>query len=370
MANLPVLDALGSTKYLKESGAGTDVDPHVGCTSVASGGIASGAVASGAIASGAMVAGSQADGHSSTLGLTTTAAAATNVVEDTTAKTGIGLFKGIKNLLKLINDKLVTGTDIGDVTINNATDAGVYVRPGTSAEFATSLASGKVASGAIASGAVASGAIASGAVAAGAIAAGAVVSGAILSGALATGAITDLPVKGQALMAASMPVAIASDQTAVPTKGGGLSVTATLTVTNGAYTTQDVVGGLITFANAVSANGKECVLNSLELVGTTSAIAFELWFFNADLATPLADNAAFAIVAADQPKILGIVPISSADFYQAGVGGVYAASVPGIGRQMKAGAATTSLLAYMKHTTTTSPGTTSLFLTCNFEYVS
>ena len=43
--------------------------------------------------------------------------------------------------------------------------------------------------------------IASGGVAAGGVAAGAVVSGAVLSGALATGAITDLPAKGQALMA-------------------------------------------------------------------------------------------------------------------------------------------------------------------------
>ena len=92
-------------------------------TSIASGGIASGAVASGAIASGAMVAGSQADGHSATLGLTTTDAAGTGTVEDTTARTAIGLLKGNKNLLKLINDKMVTGTDIGDVTINNANAA-------------------------------------------------------------------------------------------------------------------------------------------------------------------------------------------------------------------------------------------------------
>jgi hypothetical protein len=125
------------------------------------------------VASAQIVAGAEADGHSATLGLTTTDAAATGMVEDTTAKTGIGLFKGIKNLLKLINDKLVSGTDIGDVTINNAVGAGVYVQPGTSAEFAVNVASGKIASGAVASGAIASGAIASGAVASGAIVDGA-----------------------------------------------------------------------------------------------------------------------------------------------------------------------------------------------------
>jgi hypothetical protein len=46
-------------------------------------------------------------------------------VEDTTARTSVSLWKGVKNLLKLINDKLVSGTDIGDVTINNAVGAPV-----------------------------------------------------------------------------------------------------------------------------------------------------------------------------------------------------------------------------------------------------
>jgi hypothetical protein len=91
----------------------------------------------------------------------------------------------------------------------------------------------------------------------------------------------------------------------VPVRGEANSVQATLTVTNGAYTAQDVVGGLITFAGAVRANGGEAILNSLALAGMTSAIALELWLLNADLATPVADNGAFAIVAADQPKVLG-----------------------------------------------------------------
>ena len=69
------------------------------------------------------VASTVADGASVALGAVADAASATSTVEDTTARTGIGLWKGIKNLLKLINDKLVSGTDIGDVTINNAAGA-------------------------------------------------------------------------------------------------------------------------------------------------------------------------------------------------------------------------------------------------------
>lgn len=177
-------------------------------------------------------------------------------------------------------------------------------------------------------------------------------------------------VDGQAAMAASLPVVIASDQSSVPVNSNSLSVTATLTVTNGLYTAQDVVGGLITLASAVRANGKSSILNSLVLTGMTSAISFELWLLNADLVTPIADNGAFAIVAADQPKVLGVIPIGSADQYQAGASGVYAASIGALGKQVKAGAATTSIFGYLKHTTTTTPGTTTLYLTAQFEYVS
>ena len=93
---------------------------------IASGAIASGAVASGAIASGAMAAGSQADGHSATLGLSTAAPA--DVVEDTTARTGISLWKGIKNYLKTLagavsgTKMLVTADPVtGTVTANQGT---------------------------------------------------------------------------------------------------------------------------------------------------------------------------------------------------------------------------------------------------------
>jgi len=60
---------------------------------------------------------SVADGSDAAEGTTTDAASATATVEDNTARTGIGLWKGIKNVLKLINDKLVTGTVIGNVNI-------------------------------------------------------------------------------------------------------------------------------------------------------------------------------------------------------------------------------------------------------------
>ena len=152
---------------------------------------------------------------------------------------------------------------------------------------------------------------------------------------------------------------------AIAAKSTGISVTTTLTVTNGAYSVADVVGGLITMASVVSANGKSCILNSLTLAGV-NAIPYELWFFNADIATPRADNAVFGLAAADGAICLGVVPIAAIDYYAAQTS-FNNACVRGIGLQMKAGAATTSLYAYLKATAVTSPGTTTLYLTCNFE---
>jgi hypothetical protein len=148
----------------------------------------------------------------------------------------------------------------------------------------------------------------------------------------------------------------------------GNSITVTLTVTNGAYSIGDVVGGLITFAAAVRGNGGKAVVNSVKLAGVT-AIPYELWFFSADIATPRADNAVFGLAAADGAIYLGTVPIGSADYYAAQTA-FNNACVRTAGLQVKAGAATTSIYAYLKATATTSPGTTTLYLTVDFEWIS
>jgi hypothetical protein len=188
-----------------------------------------------------------------------------------------------------------------------------------------------------------------------------------------TGAGTDIdpflpsnPV-GQAAMAASTPVVIASDQSAVLVSALATSITATLTVTNGAYTIADVVGGLITFANAVSANGKSAILDSLKLSGVV-AIPYEVWFFSADIATPRLDNAIFGLAAADGLIYLGMVPITAGD-YAAAQTAFNNAAIRNIGLQMKAGAGTRNIYAYMKATAVTSPGTTTLYLTADFVQI-
>lgn len=149
--------------------------------------------------------------------------------------------------------------------------------------------------------------------------------------------------------------------------GGGKNVTATLTVTNGAYSIADVVGGLITFANATRVNGGHSIINSVELSGVV-AIPYELWFFNADIATPAADNAVFALAAADGLKFLGAIPITAGDYMVAQTA-FNNATVRACGLQVKSGAAITSIYAYLKATAVTSPGTTTIYMTVDFEYI-
>jgi len=89
---------------------------------------------------------------------------------------------------------------------------------------------------------------------------------------------------------------------------------------------------------------------------------------HADLATPVADNGVLTLVAADCPKFLGSVPIAAAD-YSASTGGTVFqnATVRGVGLELEAGAATTTIYAYVKTLAVTSPGTTTIYLAIDVE---
>ena len=199
-------------------------------------------------------------------------------------------------------------------------------------------------------------------VASGGIASGAVASGAILSGALATGAIVDLPAKGAAAMAASVPVTVATDQPAIPTKGSDFSVQVDLTVDAGAYSIGDAAGAMMTFAGVVSANGKRGIINSITIAPNDAmpAIPFNLWCLKADLATPIAKNAAWVYVAADGPNILGAIPIAANDYIPS-QDAWNVATLRGVGLEFTVPA--TSLYAYLVCTAVTAPVATHLYIT-------
>lgn len=143
------------------------------------------------------------------------------------------------------------------------------------------------------------------------------------------------------------------------------SIQKTLTVTNGAYTAVDVVGGLITFSNAVREKGGYALIPSVKLSGVV-AIPYNLVFLNADLATPAADNAAFAWAAADGAKFLGTVAIAAADYVADSAAAFNSATVRNICLTVKAAATTQDIYAYLVATAVTSPGTTTIYLTVDF----
>lgn len=157
-----------------------------------------------------------------------------------------------------------------------------------------------------------------------------------------------------------------SESNPLVARSGGKSIAVPLTVTNGAYTAGDVVGGLITFPAAVSGNGKHSLLYSVKLFGVV-ALPLELWLFNADLATPAADNAPFALAAGDGEKFLGNIPIATTDYLAAQNSFNAATLSPYF--MVKSASGVASIYAYLKHTTTTSPGTTAMKIVGDFLYV-
>ena len=174
---------------------------------------------------------------------------------------------------------------------------------------------------------------------------------------------------GQATMAASLPVTIASNQSPVLTYRTGWSVGQTLTVTNDVYTVGDVVGGLITLTGAAAANGHHTMIRQVTLAGVVANV-YNLFFLSADIATPAADNAAFTTIAADGLLFRGSVSIAAADYCKT-AGAFYMASVvpDGGGLVCQVGAATTSLYAYLVATAVTSPGTTTMYIRVTGEHL-
>ena len=139
-----------------------------------------------------------------------------------------------------------------------------------------------------------------------------------------------------------------------------------LTVTNGVYVIGDAVGGLLTFplTEVIFGNKRSNVfIASLKLAGV-AAVPYELWLLSANLATPVVDADPLVMVVADMPKVLGVIDILVTD-YRAPLAAFNLATVSKIG--ILAQLATNNLYAYLKATAVTSPGTTRLDLTLDYD---
>jgi hypothetical protein len=107
---------------------------------------------------------------------------------------------------------------------------------------------------------------------------------------------------------------------AVIGKLGGLggTVPVTPTVTAGAYTAGDVVGGLLEFANAARANGVGGLVVGVSIIDDAGQDSeMELWLFNAQ-PDAIADNAPFAPTEADLHDLAGILSTADGSWRSAG----------------------------------------------------
>lgn len=116
----------------------------------------------------------------------------------------------------------------------------------------------------------------------------------------------------------------ASDTNPLPVATDGRTITQTPTVTAGAYSAGDCVGGKLTFAAATREAGGGGVIKDMLIIDDAGQdVEMELWLFASDFTSP-GDNAAWA-PAEDDLEILCAI-ISTAD------GAWFAAGTPSVAR--------------------------------------
>ena len=102
--------------------------------------------------------------------------------------------------------------------------------------------------------------------------------------------------------------------------GEGITLALTPTVTAGAYTAGDAVGGLLTFPLAARTNiseGGSILTNVLIIDDAGQDAELELWLFNQTF-TAIADNAAWAPSEADLENCIGVVSTTGGIWRAAG----------------------------------------------------
>jgi hypothetical protein len=174
---------------------------------------------------------------------------------------------------------------------------------------------------------------------------------------------------GQAAMAASLPVAIASNQSPINVADATVNITVSVTLTVGAtYATGDFVGTSttpISFANAVRTSGGSATLRAVTISdpAASTAAALELWLFNATVAPP-ADSAAWALSDADGLKCVGVVPIPTTAQFLSSATGVMHVSPLGVQYHC---AATTLFGALVTRGSPTYTGTLQVMLEIEYD---
>lgn len=96
--------------------------------------------------------------------------------------------------------------------------------------------------------------------------------------------------------------------------GSSVVVAVTPTITGGAYSAKDAVGGLLTFANAARVSGGSGVVHAVTIIDNDSEAAELVLVLFDQTFTATADNAPFDPSDADLANCIGKITISSTDY--------------------------------------------------------
>lgn len=114
-------------------------------------------------------------------------------------------------------------------------------------------------------------------------------------------------------------LSITAGETHVGQVGGEAArIAVTPTVTAGAYSANDAVGGVLTFANAARVSGGSGLIKSILIVDDAGQDAeLELWLFDQSFTSP-GDNAAWGATEAELHNLVGIIQSTDGDWMAAG----------------------------------------------------
>lgn len=127
----------------------------------------------------------------------------------------------------------------------------------------------------------------------------------------------------------ALDVALAPSENHIGAVGGNsvISTSSVVMTVAGAYITGDYMGTTTTpqtFANASRVSGGTGIIKSISITDkvTTTNVAMELWIFSNTFVAPT-DNTAWTITDTEALTVLGVIPITTANWYASGANQVY-----------------------------------------------